>query len=147
MAQSSRGGSSVWVLPSCIFLKIKVLCGHSCGENGALVRLVRFFLLSGYKFKCVRDKAGDTVSMSYFELCHRPCKLCQRGSTLAVLGPNRTKVRLFNTNTDEMVGEIETALGECQEMGRGMVVLHLAKTFFQMFPHALYFFLLEIYTD
>ena len=54
--------------------------------------------------------------MSYFELCHRPCKLCQRGSTLAVLGPNRTKVRLFNTNTDEMVGEIETALGECQEM-------------------------------
>ena len=78
-----------------------------------IVHWLDFFLLSGYKFKCVRDKAGDTVSMSYFELCHRPCKLCQRGSTLAVLGPNRTKVRLFNTNTDEMVGEIETALGEC----------------------------------
>jgi len=40
----------------------------------------------------------------------RPCRICQHGKTLAVLGPNRIKVRLFNAETDEMVGEIETAL-------------------------------------
>jgi hypothetical protein len=32
--------------------------------------------------------------------------MCLHGRTLAVLGPNRDKVRLFNAQTDEMVGEI-----------------------------------------
>ena len=34
--------------------------------------------------------------------------MCLHGRTLAVIGPNRDKVRLFNTDTDDMVGEIGT---------------------------------------
>ncbi|XP_023335569.1 uncharacterized protein LOC111706869 [Eurytemora carolleeae] len=41
----------------------------------------------------------------------RPCKVYEHGRTLAVLGPDRTRVLLFNTRTDEMVGAIDTALG------------------------------------
>lgn len=40
----------------------------------------------------------------------RPCKLCQHGTTLAVLGPNRHRIRLFDTRTDRMVSEIETGV-------------------------------------
>ena len=43
--------------------------------------------------------------------CFRPCKVYEHGRTLAVLGPDRTRVLLFNTRTDEMVGAIDTALG------------------------------------
>ena len=43
--------------------------------------------------------------------CFRPCKVYEHGRTLAVLGPDRTRVLLFNTQTDEMVGVIDTALG------------------------------------
>jgi hypothetical protein len=35
--------------------------------------------------------------------------MCLNGRTLAVVGPNRDRVRLFNTRTDDMVGEIGTS--------------------------------------
>ena len=51
-----------------------------------------------------QNVAGNTET-------RRPCRMCQHGKTLAVLCANRRRVRLFNTETDELVGEIETALG------------------------------------
>eukprot|EP00090_Calanus_glacialis_P018917 TRINITY_DN29226_c0_g1_i1.p1 TRINITY_DN29226_c0_g1~~TRINITY_DN29226_c0_g1_i1.p1 ORF type:complete len:496 (+),score=140.44 TRINITY_DN29226_c0_g1_i1:83-1570(+) len=41
----------------------------------------------------------------------RSCQLVLHCNTLAVSSPGRDKVRLFNCETDEMVGEIETRLG------------------------------------
>ena len=48
--------------------------------------------------------------------CLRPCKVYQHNRTLAVLGPDRTRVLLFNTETDEMVGVIDTALGSIYQV-------------------------------
>jgi len=41
----------------------------------------------------------------------RSCQLVMHCTTLAVSSPGRDKVRLYNCETDEMVGEIETRLG------------------------------------
>jgi len=41
----------------------------------------------------------------------RSCQLVLHCNTLAVSSPGRDKVRLYNCQTDEMVGEIETRLG------------------------------------
>lgn len=41
----------------------------------------------------------------------KSCELALHGSTLAVSCPSRTKVKLFNTEADEMVGQIESKIG------------------------------------
>jgi len=41
----------------------------------------------------------------------RSCQLVMHNTTLAVSSPGRDKVRLYNMETDDMVGEIETRLG------------------------------------
>jgi len=41
----------------------------------------------------------------------RSCQVVRHCNTLAVSSPGRDKVRLYNCETDEMVGEIETRLG------------------------------------
>jgi len=76
-----------------------------------------YFGKSGSSVDVVGSEGLDPITVLNSDLSQgpeetrRPCRLCEHGSTLAVLGPNRTKVRIFNTNTDEMVGEIETSLG------------------------------------
>ena len=49
------------------------------------------------------EQGGDQVA--------RSCKLAQHGRTLAANNAGRTKVRLYNCDTDELVGEIETRAG------------------------------------
>jgi len=49
------------------------------------------------------DEVGEHIT--------RSCQLVFHNNTLAVSSPGRDKVRLYNCQTDELVGEIETRLG------------------------------------
>ena len=54
---------------------------------------------------------GATAESQDLELDRRSCKLAQHDRTLAVTNVSRTKVRLYNCDTDDLVGEIETRAG------------------------------------
>jgi len=96
---------------------------YSAGENGAVNSIVVFkdkiYLGIANGSVDVRDARNleflrtinHTPSVEQQSEFMRPCELALHGHTLAVLGADRSRVRLFNTITDEMVGEIATNLG------------------------------------
>ena len=57
------------------------------------------------------ETTGAEAESQDLELDRRSCKLAQYDRTLAVTNVSRTKVRLYNCDTDDMVGEIETRAG------------------------------------
>ena len=57
------------------------------------------------------ETTGAATESQDLELDRRSCKLAQHDRTLAVTNVSRTKVRLYNCDTDDLVGEIETRAG------------------------------------
>jgi len=96
---------------------------YSAGENGAVNSMAVFqdkiYLGIANGSVDVRDARNieflrtinHTPSVEEPTEFMRPCELALHGHTLAVLGADRSRVRLYNTITDEMVGEIATNFG------------------------------------
>ena len=143
MAQSSRGGSSVWVLPSCIFLKIKVLCGHSCGENGSLVD---FFCYQAINSNVSGTKLGTQCPWAILNSAIDPASCVSVAPPLPCWDPIAQRSAFSTPTRTRWLGRLKLPWVSAKKWKRGMVVLHLTKTFFKCFT-TLCFFLLEIYTD
>jgi len=100
-----------------------VVAEYSAGENGAVNSIAvykdKIYLGIANGSVDVRDarnlqflrSINHTPSQNEQNEFMRPCELAQHGNTLAVLGADRSRVRLYNTVTDEMVGEIATSMG------------------------------------
>jgi len=62
-------------------------------------------------FSQLSSLEGSEAGAAGADHVSRSCQLVLCENTLAVSSPDRRKVRLYNCQTDEMVGEIETRLG------------------------------------
>jgi len=109
---------------------------YHAGQEGRVSSIALFENKIYFGRDCSNVEVRDLSNLSLIRILNsdlepvpqefiRPCRLCIHGRTLAVLGPNRSKVRLFNAVTDEMVGEIETALGPVYSFAISSQVLAL----------------------